>query len=270
MVRKLIKYDFQSFFRLLFPVQLIVIGIAVLNRFIQFFENTESKIYEITFNSSVALFCVACAVALVMTYVIAIIRFYQGLYSGEGYLSHTLPVTVNQHIFSKLIVSILFLLGTLLSIFIAVCAASCGDVLVELFKALGYLFKELFKFGGFHSALFIIEWLLCLFAYAALALLIIYFCISIGQLANRLKVLLAFGIYFALYTLAQIISTTLIIIFSTIDIEPLIEAIKEFIDANTILSVHMISVGILIIELIFAFIFFIISRTIMKKKLNLT
>ena len=47
MVGKLIKYDFQSFFRLLFPVQLIVIGIAGLNRIVQIFEN-ETSTYKIS------------------------------------------------------------------------------------------------------------------------------------------------------------------------------------------------------------------------------
>ena len=30
---------------------------------------------------------------LVLTLVVSLVRFYQGMYSSEGYLSHTLPVT---------------------------------------------------------------------------------------------------------------------------------------------------------------------------------
>ena len=55
MVRKLIKYDFASYMRLLLPVQLILLGIAALNRIVQLFENNSSA-YGIFFTSSIVLY----------------------------------------------------------------------------------------------------------------------------------------------------------------------------------------------------------------------
>ncbi len=95
MVRKLIKYDFSSYLKLLLPVQLILLGIAALNRIIQLFEDGSSTVYNIVFGSSVFLYVVSIIIAIVLTFVVSIVRFYQGMYSNEGYLSHTLPVTIS-------------------------------------------------------------------------------------------------------------------------------------------------------------------------------
>ena len=156
MVKKLIKYDFMSFFRVIFPIQLILLGIALLNRLIQFFEN-DSIVYGIIFISSVVLIVISSIVCLVMTTVLAIVRYYKGLYSNEGYLSFTLPVTVNQHLISKLIVAILFNLGSVFSIFLAFCVASLGEVNIEIFKAAGYLLEQFYNLYSYHATFIIIE-----------------------------------------------------------------------------------------------------------------
>lgn len=273
MVGKLIKYDFQSFFRLLFPVQLIVIGIAGLNRIVQIFENGTST-YNTVFISSVVLLAIACVVALVMSYVIAIVRFYQGLYSGEGYLSHSLPVTSSQHIWSKLIVSLLFECGTLLAIFIAVNVATLGEVGVELYKAGGYVAKELFSQVHFNGVLFLIEWILILLVAMASSLLMMYFCISIGQLVNRKKILLAFGVLFGLYILGQILATILIImgpvLLNSDAIRIFLQDIFDWAAAHRIAAIHIGSLLVLLVQSILAFVYFLVTERIMTKRLNLS
>ena len=132
MVKKLIKYDFRSYLRLILPIQLILIGIAALSRLVQLFEGTDSTVYDIVFTSSVVLYVIAAIVTLVLTAIVAIVRFYQGMYANEGYLNHTLPVTPAQHILSKLLVSMLFELGSLLAVFISFCVITLGELNIEI------------------------------------------------------------------------------------------------------------------------------------------
>lgn len=272
MVRKLVKYDFVSFFRLLFPVQMIILGIALVNRLIHLFEVRDSSVYQTVFYSSVTLLVIACIVALVMTLILSVVRFYQGLYSSEGYLSHTLPVTPTQHIFAKLLVSLLFVAGTVLTILIAVCIATFGEVGVELFKALGYLIKKSFESIGFQVVLYGIEFLVCAVLYVCAVLLVFYFCLSVGQLVPRKKILLAFGVLFALYILAQIIATAGIIIVTVSPawFENLFEFVQQFADAHPQLMFHLTLSGFILVQFIECTVFFLISKMIMKKKLNLT
>lgn len=268
MVRKLIKYDFASYRRLLLPVQLILLGIAALNRIVQLFEDS-STVYQIVYTSSMVLYVISIIVALVLTMVVGIVRFYQGMYSGEGYLSHTLPVTSTQHIFSKLIVSVLFYLGTFLAIFLSFMIVTFGELNIEIFKAAGFLFGRMMTYTHGHVILYVIEVVLMVLTGIIGGMLCFYFCISIGQLAQKRKILLAFGVYFGLYVIGQILGTILIIIVSVLDPET-VAAIADWVRFHSTAFFHIVFCSGIVLELIMATIYFLITKFIMSKKLNLT
>ena len=269
MVKKLIKWDFASYLRLLLPVQLILLGIAALNRFIQLFEDSSSSAYEIVFGSSVFLYVVSVIVAIVLTFVVSIVRFYQGMYTNEGYLTHTLPVTPAQHIFSKLIVTMLFYLGTFFAIFLSFIILTLGELNIEIFKAFGYMFGKLTEYSRGHFIMYFIELILLILGSLITSTLSIYFCISIGQLAQKRKILLAFGAYFGLYFIKQVLGTIIIIIFTLLG-RSVWDVIGQWVSYNIFAFYHFVLIGALVVELVMAVIYFLLTRFIMKKKLNLT
>ena len=268
MVKKLIKYDFASYLRLLLPVQLILLGIAALNRFIQIFEDTGSAVYNIVFGSSVFLYVVSIIVCLLLTTIVAITRFYKGMYSNEGYLSHTLPVTPSQHILSKLLVSMIFQIGSAFAVFLSFCISTLGELNIELFKAGGYLLGRFYTFYQGNTILYIIEFIVMMLVSSAAGMLMLYFCISVGQLAKKHKVLAAFGVYFGLYIISQIFGTIMIIMFAT---NPwLMGDIAKWVAYNTTAFFHIALCGGIILSAILGVVYFLITRYIMSKKLNLT
>ena len=268
MVRKLIKYDFASYLRLILPVQLILLGIAALSRIVQIFENTKSEVYNIIYTSTIVLYVIAILVCLILTTIVAIVRFYQGMYTNEGYLSHTLPVTATQHIFSKLIVSLLFELGSILTVIVSFCVITLGELNIELFKAGFYLLGRLNDQLGADMTLYVIEFIAAVIFAVIASLLKLYFCISIGQLVSKKKILLAFGVYFGIYILTQIFGTILIV-FVALNPE-LMENIGEWISKNGVLFWHLVMCWSILWSIIRAAVYFLISRFIMSKKLNLT
>lgn len=268
MVKKLIKYDFQSYFRLLLPVQLILIGIAAMNRLIQLFENPDSTVYSTFFISSLVLYGIAIVVLLLMTVIVSIIRFYQGMYTNEGYLNHTLPVTPSQHITAKLLTSVLFYLGSLLAVFVSFVVITLGDVNIELFKAFGYLVKQYFIELGFQGAVYILEAVLALIALRITTFLLYYFCISVGQLVSKKKILLAFGVYFGIYVLSQIIGTVAILLV-TLSPDWLVD-LMDWLTEYPQIAVHIYLCGALIGEALLGTVYFLLTKFIMSKKLNLT
>ena len=68
----------------------------------------------------------------VMALVVMVSRFYRNLLKSEGYLMFTLPVSVHELIWSKLIVSLVWFFATALFIFLilAGCAAAGGQLSV--------------------------------------------------------------------------------------------------------------------------------------------
>lgn len=285
MVRKLIKYDFKSYLRLLLPVQLILIGIAALNRLIQLFEpktdaltaktgamgalvTTSSDVYHTIFISSLVLYFISIAVCLILTVIVAIVRFYQGMYTNEGYLNHTLPVTPAQHIIAKLLISFIFDLGSLLAIFLSFMVITLGDVNIEVFKAFFYLARKVYTEVGPQTTLYIIEGLVFLIIASLATYLKYYFCISIGQLASKKKVLLAFGVFFGLYVLSQILGT-IVIIFVTTNFA-LMEELAKWIEKNPRAFAHIALCGGIVLQAVLGAVYFFISKHIMGKRLNLT
>lgn len=274
MVRKLIKYDFQSYFRLLFPVQLIIIGFALINRLIQFFEpasdaaEAASTVYNSVFVSTLVLYILSIFVCLIMTVVVSIIRFYQGMYTNEGYLNHTLPVTPTQHILAKLLTSIIFCLGADLAIFLSFMVITAGEVNIEVFKAITFLVGRYFVNTGLNGALYVLEFILLAIVSVVFLFLKLYFCISVGQLVKRKKILLAFGVFFGIYVMKQIIGTVFAIVVAlNLDF---MDQIGNWINSSPNVAFHIFFCGAIIFYGLFALIYFLITKHIMSKKLNLT
>lgn len=274
MVRKLIKYDFRSYFRLLFPVQLIILGFALINRVIQFFEppldavGGASTVYNGFFISSLVLYIISIIVCIVMTVIVGIVRFYQGMYTNEGYLNHTLPVTPTQHIFAKLLTSFIFCLGGLLAIFLSFMVITIGDVNIEVFKAFFYLAGKLFTRFGANGVFYVLEFILLLCAAVYFVFIKLYCCISVGQLVNRKKILLAFGVFFGIYVVKQIIGTVFVI-FIVLNPE-LFDRFGVWIGQHPELFVHLFFIFAVLYNALFGVIYFLITKHIMSKKLNLT
>lgn len=274
MVRKLIKYDFQSYFRLLFPVQMIILGFALINRVIQFFEpavdssEASETVYTAIFVSTLVLYIISIIVCLIMTVIVGIIRFYQGMYTNEGYLNHTLPVTPTQHIFAKLLTSIIYCLGAFLAVFLSFMVITAGEVNIEVFKAFFYLNGQYFANYGLNGGLYVLEFILLFCVAIFFIFLKLYCCISVGQLVKRKKILLAFGVYFGIYIVKQIFGT-IIVIGVALNLD-FLNQIGDWFSSHPEPALHIALCGGIVFYALFALIYFLITRHIMSKKLNLT
>lgn len=268
MVKKLFKHEMLSYIRIWLPMNLILLGIAILGRIVRFFEN-DSTVYNIVNISSITIYVIGIIAAVGITLVLGIIRFYKNLFSGEGYLTFTLPVTSSQHIAVKTITAAAFQIFTLLSVLVSLAVMTAGDVLPEVIKAVNYLMKLIWGGVGFHLPLYITEAVLLVVLVTHVQLLFYYTCISIGQLFRKNRILAALGVYFGFYIITQILGT-LAIIFVTLFSEMLdMEAVGRFIEQHQIGFIHGVFGIIALVALILGAIYFIVIRTIISRHLNL-
>ncbi len=265
MVKKLIKYDFKSFGKILFPAYVVLLGVAALYRLLSLFE-TDSTSYRIFNASAIVILVVAGIVCSVMTVIVSIVRFYKGLYTAEGYLSFTLPVTPAAHIFSKLITSLIFDALTLVVSFAALAVATAGEVFAEIVKAGLYLIKYGFKTVGGQSPLYVVEVVVLALVAAATAHLLMFMCISIGQTAKKHKILAALGIYFAIYVVKQILGTLFI---AQGVVSDLFGNLARFAAEHSHAFLHLFFCGGIVLEFAFGVLYFVITRLMMKRHLNL-
>jgi len=104
MVKKLLKHEFIYYIRTFILFIPIVLVLAAMTRVFWFFNDYDNIADDIAFTSSVALLIVVCAALLILSTVICIVRFYKNMFTSEGYLTFTLPITNAEHIFVKLFV----------------------------------------------------------------------------------------------------------------------------------------------------------------------
>ena len=121
MLGKLMKHEFRATARIMLPVMGAMVALALLaNLSIRGLAGNLSDVpmLKILFTLIIIFFSVAVVATAVMSLVIMVSRFYRNLLKDEGYLMFTLPVSVHELIWSKLIVSLVWFLGTGLLIFL--------------------------------------------------------------------------------------------------------------------------------------------------------
>jgi hypothetical protein len=267
MVRKLFKHEFLSYARIMLPIYAVLIGVSGVNRIVQLFEQ-DNIIYNIAFVSSIIAYAVTIILALVLTTITAVTRYYKNLFSGEGYLSFTLPVTPAAHLWVKSLTVIAIEIITIVVILLSVSVITAGDVLTEVFKAIGYLCGRVFESVGAHFWFYIAEFIFLLLITSLTSIMMFYFCITVGQLAKKNRVLAAVGVYFGLYILSQVVSTIGMILLTVFG-EPLGEFLLEFLAEHPFASAHWIFGIIALANVVMSAVYFLVNRAIIKNKLNL-
>ena len=272
MVRKLFKHELKAYLHVMLFVWLGMLGVSVFSRIVQFFEQ-DSTVYNIVFVSSIVVYVIGLAVCFAFPFVFAIVRFYKNLFTGEGYLSFTLPVTPFQHIWVKVATATLIQVATVVVMLLSGAVLSAGEVLIEIFKACGYILNlihiELPELSV-HLLLYIFELILMFMVANASSLLLYYTCICIGQLSKKNRILTAVGVYFGYYFVCQILQTIAIVIFTLVrDWSWLTEPLVKLVDQHPYLFVHLLLLSVSLVTAGLGAIYFVITHTIMRKKLNL-
>lgn len=269
MVKKLLKQDLVFYLRSMLPIQLILLGVALLTRMMLLFRG-DSRMISLFKGMTMTALIIGIIVCLVMTVIISIMRFYKNLFTAEGYLSFTLPVTSSQHIISKLLASFIFFWVSLLTVAAALCIAFFGDSLFLFFKELGFLLQQWIAESPFQAILCMIEVVLTVSVVVCTKSLLYYTCISLGQLARKNRVLMAFGVYFIYYVISQILGVIFIMIVALVaNYTNVTQWLQSLVDSSIYAPVHLFAGAFIVVELIGAAIYFLVTRTVMNRRLNL-
>lgn len=267
MVNRLLKYEAKYYLRSMTPIAIILIGMAVINRIIQLFES-DSSTYDILFYSSAIALGIVCATCVIMSVVFVITRFYKNMFTDEGYLTLVLPVTEDQHIWGKLIAAMLNIIAAFLLVLVSLMIATSGDMLHEILKAVGYVGNYVREeVGTANFVFYIIEGVVMLIAATGAGCLLFYSCLALGQLAKKNRIASSFGWYFIYYIITQIIGTVIVIVLNSHPeiIEPLVDWAEE----NPESAIHFGILGMIFLSAVLGLVFYLITRGILKKKLNL-
>ncbi len=268
MVKKLFKHEMIYYIRSLLPIYIVLGGISIIGRLIAFMEN-DGIVYSLIRGSSVFMLAVSIIATLGINFAFVVIRFYKNMFSGEGYLTLTLPVTFNQHLLVKSVCAFITMTVSTIASFLAVFIFTIGDWFNEIIKAVAYLYGLAKGELSWHLSVYILQIVLMIMVVAVSEIFLFYMCISIGQCSRKNRILAAVGVYFAIYVVYQIISTILSIIF-TVFFATTIEEFFLNLTKNQMFSViHIIFAIATVISIVLALLYFFVSKKILTKNLNL-
>lgn len=193
---------------------------------------------------------------LISTFFLIVTRFKNNIYGRQGYLTMTLPVTSHQLILSKFLAALIWYLLAILMLVVSVAIIvtiailpKWGEIPWEI------LFNSIFNFTGWGA---IGQLSLISFISIITSILLAYFSISLGQLFNDRRVLLAVVFYIGINFLVSMLTTMFFSPFSTTS--TLLLVTESGFEFNPIMI--MLHAGL-------AVIYYFGTHYIMTKRLNL-
>jgi len=195
MLGKLLKYDFRSIGRSMFPVYLITVALSVILSVMVRMRVDSSN----AFTAAMVLFVSLLVGSTIGTVVLLNQRFSKGLLGNEGYMYFALPVRTSEHIASKLLNAIIW--GFLQVAVVGVSAALIGIVasevkLDELIEAIRRVLPEVDTETWLTMGKALLLMLLEIIAIVCF----VYLCDSIGHLFSSRK-----GLWTTLFGIAILI-----------------------------------------------------------------
>ena len=276
MVGKLLKHEFRATARIMLLVYAALAAVAILFNLSFRFTEIDNVFLQILFAVMTTLFVIGVIAAAVITAVVMIGRFYRSLLKEQGYLMHTLPVSVHGHIWSKLIVSFVWFVAT----FILICLLMMLTFLIQSGTDLGEMFagfpswseiQGMLKEAGVTtgSITFLgIEAVFCMIVGCLAICLHFYAAMSLGHMFSKNKILLSIVFYIGINIVFSIISTcAMSVIFQN---EHVVNAMT---DASTFAEVIRLMKqmwgGMLLAELVEGAVLYLATYFPLKKGLNL-
>lgn len=204
MLGKLLKYEFKSTARIFLPLYALVIIFSVICRV---FNMLSEKLEVLMIPGTIlyVLYSLLIIAVIIITFIAVLSQFYKNLIGDEGYLMFTIPVEPYNHILTKMIVSVTWIISSviigILSLFILIINKGLWEVLAAALKN--------------PMVLSVITHILIIMAAAVICnILMIYTSISLGQLVTGHKIIGSVAAYLGLYMAEQIVGVILLLVLS--------------------------------------------------------
>ncbi len=201
MLKKLLKHDFRALAKFLIPCYLALAALSVVSFLLYMLAQSTSSVNTAIKAATAfwALLGLGVSAASVVSVIAVVSRFYKNLFSGEGYLTMSIPATAEEHLFSKLISAFTAMILTTIVTELAMLLAYAPTLGMEYYIQQS-MFAQLFKacMDSNLPALAFVEMLLFGFFFQFFSIHLYFVCICLGQMVtSKNRIGAAIGFYFA-------------------------------------------------------------------------
>ncbi|MCR5666320.1 MAG: hypothetical protein K6G01_05775 [Eubacterium sp.] len=270
MLGKLIKYDLRAAGRMLIFLYIAVIGMAIVfgismrrvmgtdsyYSIMGIYYSTSGKM-EHFYSIVSVIYVILLIVMLLLTFVMIVRQFYKNMLGGQGYLMNSLPVKTWMHLASKTITGFIWAaVSSVISVLSILIAVLIADKYMGIWSAIKEVLTNI-------PADFAILYIFTMIAGAVSSVLMIYLALMLGNLFNKHKLGMAVLMFIVLLIATSVIRSVILVqtyMTSMINDSFYLDSLDGF---------RYSMVPQLIISIIYAVGFWIVTNWLMKNKLNL-
>lgn len=265
MLGKLIKYDLKAAAKIFILLHAMYLFICIAARLfymdrLSFNDVTEPLVLSLILFFSLLVLLISAL--MIFTEMQVAFRFYRSLFSKEGYLSWTLPVSGPQHLWAKIISGYILAAADIILIAVGILILITGRNITSAYSLIA---DEMTNELGMPLERFA----LLLFTFCVVScistVIMIYFCIVIGQLFPGHRVLCAIAAYFILSTALQVFTLLIMLAFG------IFPGHNFFMAKGQTMTEYMTNIFYVsaVLTIIITIVQYVITHYIMNKKINL-
>ena len=281
MLSKSIKHEFRATGRVMLPVFLALLAVSAVTNLTNHFFLSPDNVHWVFTTLGVCmmiLFFLGVFAVAFSVFALTIVRFYRSFLSEQGYLTLTLPVGTHTHIFSRLLVAVVWYTLSFIAIMAAICVLTLGINGYSGFAVIGDVIRGLWQVwvsltGGQRglALLLAFEMVACVVASCAASCLLLYAAMAVGHSFNRhkkaLSVLFAFVFYHAVQILLLI--GAFAVARSGINLDLYFDNLNVQ-NATAIIGIMNIFFAVILaVQAVLCLVFYFITHYFLTKKLNL-
>ena len=266
MLGKLLKHEFRATTRVMLPLYLVLLAISLCGNFAtRVMEHSSSQLLNLVGSLTIFAFFIGLIAVSLMSLYLMISRFHKNLLTDEGYLMFTLPVSVHGLIVSKIIVStVWFILTGVVDVLAFLFLFFRVGYVQTFFLGLERLLKDMTSYYAVNLTTMGLELLVLSILSCAAFCLLVYASAALGHSFANHKILLSFAFFFGFTWVSQFISLGGILVLDGMDFNfYLLEHLSP------VAQIHIMLLGLILAELVYCVIFYIITAVTLQKRINL-
>ena len=268
MLTKLLKHEFRATARIMGPLYLVLLAVALGFNFSARLMDTSNVVLNILAALVILAYVAAIIGVFIVAFILMLQRFYKNLLGDEGYIMFTLPASVHQHVWSKLIVSAVWFILTGVVVVLSVLVLAFNvSFLTDLAEVFPKLFEQLNAYYAFNGTAFILEGLILLFAGCMTFSLQFYAALAVGHSFPNHKMALSVVFYFVFQFAMQILGAFLILALDEGPLYHLLMRLDFHIDGAA--AVHFAMWILIVLTALYGAVFYFVTALTLKKRLNL-
>lgn len=274
MLKKVLKYDFRSVFRYWWIAAVSSLVLSLLGSACMCLLNSERALPTVVEVSAILvliLVFLSYGAFVFLSLILIFLRFYKNFFTDEGYLTFTLPVRRSQLLNSKLIMSVVAIIGTYIvcgiNLVVMCCIGFSKDVFTqEFWNGLAEGWKILVGDLGIYVWIYLLEILALLILSTIFTCLFLFCCVTFAAIiTKKAKVIAAIGIYYGASTVFSFV-VEILMLFAIPSFTNWVSKVGNM--ENPLFALGML--GLIFFMAIFCMLLYTLQYWMIDRKLNLS